>query len=215
MSDKQKNPPKDAIMGRSKKIDLDAFCADDDQHPQTHTPFSIGEYTYATNGHYCVRVPRRPGVPEVKDAPDASKLFGSTNGLRFYPLAPLDLPAAEMTTCNFCDGRGTEHDCPNCRCLCEYCDGDGKLLVPFPVEIVGAQFSSEYVRMLLALPGLLVNKTNASANDLPAQMLCFRFDGGEGRLMSFAKGTAPAKVRATLLTDGAGKPRPGAKSHPK
>lgn len=34
MSDKQKNPPKDAIMGRSKKIDLDAFCADDDQHPK-------------------------------------------------------------------------------------------------------------------------------------------------------------------------------------
>ncbi len=46
-------------------IDLKPFCGDNDIRYYLNEPFSEGEFTYATNGHILIRVPRRDDVPEV------------------------------------------------------------------------------------------------------------------------------------------------------
>ena len=39
-------------------IDLMKFCGKEDPREWLNAPFSLGDYTYATNGHLIVRVPR-------------------------------------------------------------------------------------------------------------------------------------------------------------
>ena len=53
--------------------DLMKFCGGNDR-AGIATPFSIGEYTYATNGHIMVRVPRIADIPERTDAPSPAKI---------------------------------------------------------------------------------------------------------------------------------------------
>ena len=70
-------------------VDLSHYCGDEDDRPELSRPFSRGDYTYATNGHICVRIPRRADVPEIEGTPDASKLselFASSNGVRYRGL---------------------------------------------------------------------------------------------------------------------------------
>jgi len=47
-------------------INIDPFCGQNDIRLYLRSPFSIGEYTYAANGHYMIRVPRRDWVPELE-----------------------------------------------------------------------------------------------------------------------------------------------------
>lgn len=39
-------------------IDLLKYCGEKEEYPELLKPFSNGEYTYATDGHFAVRVPR-------------------------------------------------------------------------------------------------------------------------------------------------------------
>lgn len=56
-------------------LDLNQFCDPTSREPgrDLSVPFSLNEHTYATNGHICVRVPRRPDVPENNKAPKADE----------------------------------------------------------------------------------------------------------------------------------------------
>ena len=51
-------------------LDLQPFCCT--SRHQIMQPFSIGAFTFATDGVVCVRVPRRPDIPERDEAPDAT-----------------------------------------------------------------------------------------------------------------------------------------------
>jgi hypothetical protein len=53
-------------------VDLDLFC--DPERRNLAVPFSLNRHTYATNGHIIVRVPRRPDIPENKEAPNPEGL---------------------------------------------------------------------------------------------------------------------------------------------
>ncbi len=116
--------------------DLIKFC--DPARPHIAQPFTIGEYTYATNGRVAVRVPKIEEVPENPKAPktiprlveNAAAFNGET-----FPM-PL-LPPPDLETCKHCEGFGRFNTCPQCdgsgdvECnlghyhKCELCDGDG------------------------------------------------------------------------------------------
>lgn len=160
-------------------IDLCQFCWKGVGRDYLRAPYSVGEWTYATNGHIAVRVPRRPDVGENSKAPQKiAELFeaAATQPLRDLPQFPL--PETEKEECPHCEGRGTEHGCPNCHCQCESCDGTGTREEDASVGIGGRCYALRYVRRLLLLPHLSV----ASAPPSTTAMR-FAFDGGEGILV--------------------------------
>lgn len=163
-------------------MDLSPFCGRDLTRPYLQQPFSYGEWTYATNGHICVRVPRRPTVEENENMKDkAANLFLQNTASEFSPMPKVTIPAdlGEDDDCNTCDGRGTEHDCPDCECLCEDCGGSGKEPPGSRISIgIGEGiYQGSYVLLMQTLPAVEIAKPDKE------KPLCFRFDGGEGLLM--------------------------------
>jgi hypothetical protein len=164
-------------------VDLDLFCNPQEREPgrDLSVPFSLNGYTYATDGAICVRVPRRPDIPENKDAPNAeARLSWDFSRVKFGPLPKLKtLP----DKCGWCLGRGYQHNCPDCRCECEHCNGFGKFAPK--VQIGKTHFSAQYVAWIEALPELEIGKPRPAPHPLP-----FRFKGGEGLLMPLGNGSS-------------------------
>jgi hypothetical protein len=160
-------------------IDLQPFCSTDDTRPYLMKPYSRGEFTYATNNHVLVRVPRRDDAPEHDKAPNVESVFIKFHKGEFVPAPPFDVPAFETTECDECAG-GTEpaHDCPECECECETCDGTGSIVEKASLTIRGSIFDAKYIRLLLALPSLELPTTIDAIDAMP-----FKFEGGDGLLM--------------------------------
>ena len=166
-------------------IDLQAFCGDGEIDFRIGSPFSKGEWTYATNGHIIVRVPLVAGLRE--DGPNADKIFeNATKGDRpSLILVTPELPPlsdAQAVDCDDCDGTGLVHDCPSCDCKCEECSGTGLCDGASPDKAVSVQigdvpFACEYIRLVSALPGLRITRP------IKEKPWWFSFDGGEGILM--------------------------------
>lgn len=167
----------------SKMINLKPFCGKEETRAYLNEPFSRDSFTYATDGRICVRVERREDVAEQADyaLPDVLQLPWA-KGTDFRPLA-LKLPAKALDTAEPCTScfDGYEHDCPDCECICEECDGSGEIKkdgdTKKSVGILGVPVALAYARLLTALPGLAVATTDFNA-------LEFKFDGGAGFLMS-------------------------------
>ena len=89
-------------------INLTKFCGKNGIRVHIDQPFSKGEWTYATDVHIVVRVPRLhiPQFPENKDAPDCELIFkeADENG----PYEWVAVPEVEVPTvqCNACDETG-------------------------------------------------------------------------------------------------------------
>jgi hypothetical protein len=157
-------------------INLDLFCDPECREPgrDLSVPFSLNGHTYATNGHVAVRVPRRPDIPENKEAPNADeRLPWDFSRIKFGPMSEPELLPDQ---CWRCAGRGHEHTCPDCRCECAYCNGSGKL--PPRARIDKAVFQTRYTEWIQALPGLEIGKPMRRH----PRLLPFRFKGGEGLL---------------------------------
>jgi hypothetical protein len=158
-------------------INLQMFCASEENKYRLNSPFSRAGYTWATDGKILVRVPLREDVPEVGEAPHAEGAWTHADGA-FVPVIAFDIPKADLMQCDMCDGRGTEHDCPNCECKCDECDGTGHVEEAVFVSIGKSAMQRKYAATIMALPSLEV--------EIPmpdAQRMHFRFDGGEGILM--------------------------------
>ncbi len=163
-------------------IDLKPFCSTDEMRPYLHQPWSVGDYTYATNGHIIVRVPRRSDVPENPQAPNnAPRLFATFPQAGFRALHVVPLPAPKEKKCLHCNGRGHEHDCPDCECVCENCNGTGNVNVDAKIAVNIGTFPAalRYARILIGLPNIEV----AVDVSHPMDPLPFKFDGGDGLLM--------------------------------
>jgi hypothetical protein len=177
-------------------LDLQQFCSEDGaRSAKLGQPWSIGDHTYACDGAILVRVDRRTDVPENEFAPDRpliEKLLGSPPVGQFVAMPPVQLPPFTETECEKCDGRGYEHDCPDCECDCRACDGTGKTQDETLVGIGKAIFKSRYIRRLLALPGLEVPENSASEDPM-----AFKFEGGIGVLMP-CRDIRPAAVTIVL-----------------
>lgn len=171
-------------------LDLQPFCSTDETRWYLLKPFSMGEFSYATNGHIEIRQPRREDIPEMDEkAPkfDASAPFAGIESAVFSRIEA-DLPPPPETTgpCKLCDGRGYEHDCPSCDCVCEPCHGSGEMDPErfISTSIGGVFFVLSYVRQMLELPGVEISNTAVlSIKHKKSRPLLFRFDGGEGALM--------------------------------
>jgi len=166
--------------------DLQRFCAVKERQSIAQ-PWSRGDYTYATNGRILVRLPRHADVPENADAPNVEKIWPNPPATVFFPIAAVELPKATFNECERCEGRGYEHDCPDCRCECEKCRGAGDISsdTHTSLAIGGVHFCLLYVRPWLTLPEISV-----AVPVPPAGPLEFRFEGGDGLLMPL-KGNAP------------------------
>jgi hypothetical protein len=160
-------------------INLTPFCGTDETRPYLMKPFSRGDFTYATDGHICVRVSRREDVPEQEnfDRPDITKLPWGTDR-EYVSLAPLSLPPVCTEECDCFDGY--EHDCPDCECVCATCNGTSQRDCDYDtsVDLLDRPFALRPVRLLIALPNLQI----AAISDMHA--LAFTFDGGAGFLMA-------------------------------
>lgn len=140
-------------MMQATAIDLTAFCGDSLGRFKLGDPWTVGEYTYATDGHVAVRVPAC--VPMESDAESARwrpKAEGlpvwpkEGEQLDFQPLPFIDVEnliacdrcdgkkVTQRVTCTDCNGEGEyEHESPNgyeYRADCKCCDGKGSVFEP-------------------------------------------------------------------------------------
>jgi hypothetical protein len=190
------------------KDDLIKFCGGKDQ-VRLATPFSSGEYTYATNGYVLVRVPRLADIPEREDAPaidKVNKLFDHYKG-EYSPIP--DVGPIKTKPCPECEGTGKFQTCPECDgsgivefdndyneydFTCETCNGkgrfaDGKELDCEKCLGTGKIVETEsvdaagrkYDKKYLLMLKKLPNCKLAVGKELdPAH---FIFDGGDGIIM--------------------------------
>lgn len=117
-------------------IDLSKFCGDDADRENITSPWSAGDYTYATNGRILVRVLRRTDATR-EDGPDVRSVYAKAGKAGvLVPLPSFDLPPS--STCATCVGVGLIVDCETCggggesEChacghseTCEDCGGGG------------------------------------------------------------------------------------------
>lgn len=162
--------------------EMKRFCGDEVTRPYISKPFSHGKYTYATNGHIVIRVARMDDVPEAEGAPEgfvgkAEALFDSFGRHKFRQVRKKNDLKNEIVACGECCGRGREHDCPDCQCICEECEGTGRVKARLSCQIGGVLFDAEYISLI---GGLKNAEIEVSDDDGPTK---FRFDGGEGVLM--------------------------------
>jgi len=162
---------------------LKQFCSHDPTRYYLMKPFSQDGYTWATNGHIMVRVAQIDGIaPFDGKAINVARPLKGIEDAQFSSRA-FTLPPApeELDDCIKCAGRGTEHECPDCDCTCEYCKGTGRVDRESKISttISGQIVQLAYARMVAGLPGVEVSE-RASEGIAP---LFFRFDGGVGALM--------------------------------
>lgn len=160
--------------------ELKAFCGD--TFSRTQEPWSHEGFTFATNGHIMVRVPQMVEVTEgepIKGMMARILPYGTPS--EWYPLSGIAVPPAQEQECESCEGgRETVHDCPECTCVCDECDGTGRILDAKgrdPIIVGCAGFQTKYLRMLSTLPGCEIGPISEFA------IAPFRFDGGDGVLM--------------------------------
>lgn len=193
------------------KGDLQKFCSRDKTRLNINTPWSVGEYTYATNGHVILRVPRLPDVPENVVAPkvviegDPASLFPYAEPPEWFPFDAIDLPKPETQPCATCDGKGKNFECPECdgsgeveysgrkaswTIDCELCHGGGELdecvdcfgTGKFtPPKPIPVGGSHFNLEYLIWLKELPGCRVGPDAD--PLKQAPFQFDGGDGLLM--------------------------------
>ena len=189
------------------KDDLMKFCGGPDRKAMS-TPFSIGSFTYATNGHIMVRIPRLSDISERSDAPNADGMIEKYFGYEYFPLP--DVSPIKMIPCRDCEGTGRFKKCPECdgsgivefendsnsydfTCKtcngggkfkegeefdCEKCGGTGKIAERESIETSGRHYDKKYILLLKTLPDC---KLAFAKNLDPAH---FNFTGGDGLIMA-------------------------------
>jgi len=130
-----------------------------------------------------VRVTLRPDVPDVEKKFNQDRpLDGIETATFFRPSFKLPPAPPETVECTFCDGRGYDHDCPSCQCICDRCHGEGSLNPERQTStLIGhTPFALNYARQVLSLPEIELAGLPGAKSDKP---LLFRFSEGVGALM--------------------------------
>lgn len=188
---------------------LRMFCSNDETSETLNNPFNDGDYTYATNGHILIRVPRRAEYDQnkaVKNINEAVQFTAVPEEKWIDTPDPCDTIKTEP--CNMCKGTGKLARCPDCKgqgevqwesdygyeyedtcrmCngrgridgICEDCAGTGKITTERNIEICGRLLNGKLLSILRELPGLKI-APDAVENLKPIPFKC---DGGEGVIM--------------------------------
>ena len=116
--------------------DLQKFCSDDGTRYRLSTPFSIEDYTYASDGRILIRVPaitdaRRDNIPDkvpelIPPPGDDWREVEFPPGWEDFKALPTPCPSCQgvgkLPKCRKCDGTG---ECDHCGEECRRCDGSG------------------------------------------------------------------------------------------
>jgi hypothetical protein len=159
-------------------IDLQKYCSDNPSRTNLQHPFSQGDYTYATNGEFLIRVPLQQDIPQQKE-PDTSRVWPKYEPETWVAPLAFDFPEPETAYCESCFD-GHRHHCPDCECACEECGGTGEIPVIRRVKLREIYIQKKYARLMLELPNLEIEAQPPLMG--PVQ---FRFDGGRGLVMPF------------------------------
>lgn len=174
---------------------LQKFCATEHFREALKTPFSRGEYTYATNGFVLVRVPRIAEVAENSEAPNTdspnvavyfSETEGSWADMPDLVVEMMRVPILDKK-CPECDGAGTvelENDFNEYEAECRTCDGKGWIgdgrtkEVPKEhfIRFMERTYQTAGLLLIQSLPGVQVRGLEGRE----CRHLQFRFDGGDG-----------------------------------
>lgn len=92
-------------------IDLMPFCSTEREN--LRTPWSAGDYTYATNGHIAIRVARRADVERESDIAVQAAMDKAAAAVRMAPLPAYQRP--DLVLCETCRGFGCVVTCPQCN----------------------------------------------------------------------------------------------------
>lgn len=166
-------------------INLQTFCRGDDFRPYLRQPFRYKGHVHATDGRLLIRVADDCAYAS-SDKVAVEKALKLDEPRDFVAAPAVELPPKEpikTISCNDCDGRGTEHDCPECMCDCDTCGGKGTIEhePEASATLAGQIFNLEYVRQLYSLPDLEIAPNPADCKIFTP--LYFRFAGGVGALM--------------------------------
>jgi hypothetical protein len=147
--------------------DLKPFCISTDWgRVELEEPFSHGLFSYATNGHILIRVPRLADVTSEK-GPTSDDLFVRAQS----PAEWIDVPdpgPALFDRCDCCGGQPGG---------CDECDWTGRFEPFTPVRVGDQFFQAKYLRLLRTLPGVKIGPT------FEMYAARFQFDGGDGLIM--------------------------------
>ena len=126
---------------------LKRFCDSASDRDYKKSPFTVGDFTYATNGFYIIEaaacIPAESGtmkmLPEKLQEPWKFMTEQQSNATEFCEF-PEELPAVKQKMCRLCDGTGRNTPCRECcgygvvsfsneyhnyEMECQNCDGDG------------------------------------------------------------------------------------------
>ena len=121
------------------KEDLMKFC--DPEQLNISKPFTRGDFTYVTNRHLIIRVPKLEDVGEQEgNKIDIEKFWKSISDYPYFPITKIS--PTKYAQCCKCEGTGIITKCPECNgtgevdlesdynsysCECESCDGTGNI----------------------------------------------------------------------------------------
>jgi hypothetical protein len=192
------------------QAELSIFTEPD--HPKMCGPFSLGDYSYATNGHILVRVSRLADVPEREALNEkAARMF---DGLDFMALdaALVDIPnfsPPDPNPCPVCEGSGKVSTCPECKgagevtfendfneyeCECLTCLGQRKVSGQKSIcgDCNGTGNLRVVNRIAVGCSGFSSHSLSLMRNHLPGVKIAptdpekaayFKWAGGDGMLM--------------------------------
>lgn len=186
-------------------MDLDKFCHSTSESMKR--PFTRGEYTYATDGHMIVRIPKLDSVEPNEKAPHVENLGWGFDSVERWVDPPLVSPSL-LSDCYVCQGTGRQTPCPECFgdglieiCTdhnsytvdCKTCDGEGSVMGDAencsqckgagkagetPIEWERGRVSAILLFKLGELPKVKLGVCGGDLDPIP-----FRFEGGDGYMM--------------------------------
>lgn len=180
-------------------------------------PINIGEYTYASNGHIAIKVPRDSQYKE--NAVDYLKVlptFFVSEKEDLYIDVPKIEPSSIEIKCKSCDGTGKFNECTDCGGTgevnwssdsgyeyyddCVMCGGTGRIsgsqIICEDCNGVGKINEDKIVELfdpiwinarLLSIVAKLPNVKMAPNVNKPLSPIQFKFDGGMGLIMPCRK----------------------------
>ena len=167
-------------------MNLNKYCNED--MPSFRKPFVAGKYLYATDGSIAIRIPKPAKAKEVANTTYQSKCaqvkYWEACSTASIPLPPYDTLRTRPMGKKRCAGCGRITQggyCFRCQVSTQGTIHDGH---KWPGFADGFGIADRYFRMLLALPNVRTSIIIDPA--LPGPALAFRFDGGEGLVMSAA-----------------------------
>lgn len=183
----------------------------DPEHHKIFKPFSFGDFTYASNGHLLVRVPRLDDCEEWESLNEQAARMFETVDMPLVLAALVDIPdfpQPEPKKCSACKGTGKITLCPECEgkgyvefandyseyeCDCETCHGHGSTIGDEHIceSCNGTGHKKKMTRIELGCAGFSSHYLNM-LNELPGMKIAptepnnanyFKWDCGDGLIM--------------------------------